>query len=136
METRILLIRHGASHHREDGVVAGRLGCRGLTAVGRRQAENLAERLARELPERPDAIYRSIPRRAVETAEILEAARGGIKVVEDCALCTWHTPASADGLPVREFQRAHVLPGGVYRPFEEGNEPWGEMVVRVGRALE
>ncbi len=137
MQTRLILIRHGASHHREDGVVAGRLGCRGLTAVGRRQAENLGERLARELPARPDAIYRSVPRRAVETAEILATALGGIEVVEDCGLCSWHTPTYADGLPVREFQRDHALPGGgVYRPFEDGNESWSDMISRTGRSLE
>lgn len=137
MATRLLLIRHGASQHTEDGVVAGRLGRHGLTEIGRRQAENLAARLARELPGRPDAIYRSVPRRAVETAEILAAALGGMEVVEDCGLCSWHTPAYADGLPVREFQRDHALPGGgVYRPFEDGNESWSEMVGRTGRSLE
>jgi broad specificity phosphatase PhoE len=33
METRLVLIRHGASHHKDDGVVGGPRGCRGLTAV-------------------------------------------------------------------------------------------------------
>jgi broad specificity phosphatase PhoE len=57
MTTRLLLIRHGASHHKDDGVVGGPRGCRGLTPVGRLQAEQLAQRLSRELQEPPAMIY-------------------------------------------------------------------------------
>lgn len=59
------------------------------------------------------------------------------EVIQDCGLCTWHTPAYADGKLVMEFQREKSLSGGgVYRPFEQGNESWSELVGRTGRALE
>jgi broad specificity phosphatase PhoE len=73
MLTRLILIRHGASHHKADGVVGGPHGCRGLMAVGWHQTERLAHRLAHELKERPDAIYSSVLPRAWETARIIAA---------------------------------------------------------------
>jgi hypothetical protein len=42
----------------------------------------------------------------------------------------------ADGMPVAEYHRRHALPGGgVFRPFQEGNESWAELVVRTSRAI-
>jgi probable phosphoglycerate mutase len=32
MITRLILVQHGASHHKDAGVVGGPRGCRGLTA--------------------------------------------------------------------------------------------------------
>jgi broad specificity phosphatase PhoE len=137
METRLVLVRHGASHHKDDGVVGGRRGCRGLTAGGRRQAERLARRLAAERPESPAAVYCSVLPRAVETTEILAAALARPDIVQDCGLCTWHTPAEADGQPWTDYRRRSSLTGGgVFRPFERGNESWSELVGRAGRALE
>jgi broad specificity phosphatase PhoE len=75
--------------------------------------------------------------RAIETAEIVATAVGLEDVVQDCGLCTWHAPDYADGMPVIEFQKRHgIAGGGAYRPFEDGNESWAEMVARAGRALE
>lgn len=137
MVMRLILVRHGASHHKLDGVVGGPLGCRGLTADGRSQAARLGQRLGAELTERPKTIYSSVLPRAVETAEILTGVLGLHEVIQDCGLCTWHTPAYADGKLVTEFQREKSLSGGgVYRPFEQGNESWSELVGRTGRALE
>jgi broad specificity phosphatase PhoE len=132
-----MIIRHGASHHKADGVVGGPLGCRGLTDEGRSQTEHLARRLTGELRERPVAVYCSVLPRAIETAEILAAAIGGLDIVQDCGLCTWHTPADADGKLWAEYQTEQsLIGGGVYRPFEQGNESWSELVSRTGRALE
>lgn len=137
MPTRLILIRHGASHHKADGVVGGPRSCRGLTAAGRHQAERLAHRLAHELQERPDAIYCSVIPRAAETAQIIAATLRHSDVVQDCGLCTWHTPAPADGKPWSEYQQAHsAVGGGVFRPFEHGTESWSELVVRTGRTFE
>jgi probable phosphoglycerate mutase len=75
--------------------------------------------------------------RAVETAEILAAALSRPDVVQDCSLCTWHTPAEADGRPWVDYRRQSSLAGGgMFRPFEEGNESWSELVGRAGRTLE
>ncbi len=112
-------------------------GCRDLTATGRRQAEALAQRLARDLRERPTAVYCSVIPRAVETAEIIGAAWENLTIVQDCGLCTWHTPAQADGKLWAEYGRDSSLAGGgVFRPFQQGNESWSELVGRTGRTLE
>ncbi|CAN5397638.1 hypothetical protein BH09CHL1_BH09CHL1_03330 [soil metagenome] len=135
--TRLLLVRHGASYHKEEEIVAGPNGCRGLTDAGRAQAASLAARFARETENHPIAIYTSIIPRAIETAAIVAETLGGFEVIQDRGLCTWITPDFADGMKWTDYQGEHSLAGGgVYRPFERGNESWGELVVRVGRALE
>jgi len=136
MRTRLLFIRHGEALHTIDGVVAGRQGCRGLTAPGHEQARTLAGRLAADLAaDGPVAVYSSTLRRAVETAQPIAAAFATTPI-PDCGLCTWHVPSYADGMPTTRFQVDHALEGGgVFRPFEEGNESWAELVVRTGRAI-
>lgn len=135
--TRLVLIRHGASHHKADGVVAGPRGCRGLTDVGRQQVAALSRRLANELRVRPSALYCSILPRARETAEILAAALDNQDIEDHCGLCTWHTPAEVDGMAWSEYrQERGLIGGGVFRAFEGGNESWSELVSRTGRALE
>lgn len=137
MTTRLLLIRHGASHHKIEGIIGGPRGCRGLTPEGRQQAEKLGKRLVTELSEPLAPVYSSVVPRAIETAEILAIALGKTEVLQDCGLCSWHTPADADGQPGAEFSKQRRLTGGgVFRPFEEGNESWSELVSRTGRTLE
>jgi len=137
MTTRLILVRHGASHHKDDGVVGGPRGCRGLNDLGRRQAKRLSQRLVHELKEKPRAIYCSVIPRAIETAKIVAAAFGDLDFVLDCGLCTYHTPSDADGKPWTEYsQESAVAGGGVFRPFERGNESWSELVARTGRTLE
>ncbi|WP_328476209.1 histidine phosphatase family protein [Actinoplanes sp. NBC_00393] len=134
MRTRVVVVRHGESVHSVEGVVGGVRGCRGLTETGHRQARAVAERLAGELAG-PVAVYSSVLRRAVETARPIAAAFG-TESVEDCGLCTWHMPDYADGMPVARFQSEHRAEGGgLYRPFEEGNESWAEVMVRLGRTI-
>lgn len=131
MPTRLLFIRHGESWHKLDGVLGGPLTCRGLTPLGQEQATAVVARLGQA----PAAVYSSIIPRAIETASII-ASSYGLESIQDCGLCTWHIPAYADGLPVADYQKNHALPGGgVYRPFEEGNESWAELVVRTSRAI-
>jgi probable phosphoglycerate mutase len=135
MGTRLVFVRHGESVHSVQGVVGGPRGCRGLTGRGHEQARRLAARLGDELAGEPVAIYSSVLRRAVETARPIGVALG-VEPVQDCGLCTWHSPAYADGLPTAQFQEGHGLDGGgVFRPFEDGNESWAELVVRTGRAV-
>ncbi|WP_211762934.1 histidine phosphatase family protein [Kutzneria sp. CA-103260] len=124
---RLLLVRHGESDHTLRGP-------EGLTANGRRQAEDLAGRLVAE--ERgPVVVCSSTEVRAIETAAVI-ADRFGVPPAQDCGLCTWHTPAAATGLTAAEFQRRFGIEGGgVFRPFETGNEAWAELVLRVSRAL-
>ncbi len=80
-------------------------------------------------------IYSSPLPRAVETAAAISAA-GGLPFSQDCGLCTWHTPAEADGLTHAEFsRRLDIAGGGIYRPFQKGNETWAEMVTRTSRTV-
>ncbi|WP_410812606.1 histidine phosphatase family protein [Micromonospora sp. 067-2] len=136
MRTRLIFVRHGESVHHLEGIVGGPHGCRGLTDLGHDQARALARRLAVELAaDRPTAVYSSVLRRAVQTAQPIAAALG-VNAVADCGLCTWHTPPYADGLPISHFQADYAAEGGgVFRPFEKGNESWAELVVRVSRAI-
>ncbi|MGC4771785.1 histidine phosphatase family protein [Micromonospora sp. DT44] len=136
MRTRLIFVRHGESVHQVDGIVGGPHGCRGLTSLGYDQADRLAKRLVDDYTvEGPVAVYSSVLRRAVETAQPIAAAFG-VRPLADCGLCTWHTPPYADGLPVARFRTEHAVPGGgVFRPFEDGNESWAELVVRVSRAV-
>ncbi|GAA1544014.1 histidine phosphatase family protein [Dactylosporangium maewongense] len=134
METRLLFVRHGESVHKTAGVVGGPNGCQGLTEAGHGQARLLAERLREEVAG-PVAVYSSVLRRAVETAEPIAAAFAAVPE-QHCGLCTWHTPSYADGMPMREFHAAHGVPGGgVFRPSQEGNETWAELIARTGRAI-
>lgn len=138
MSTRLILIRHAASHHKEQGIVAGPQSCRGLTDVGRQQAARLAERLLRDKSlVAPTVLYASMLPRAIETAQILATAFGpGIQVRQECDFCTWHIPARYDGMAGEEFQKQCATPGGgVFLPFQAGNESWAELVGRTGRGL-
>jgi probable phosphoglycerate mutase len=136
MPTRLIFVRHGESLHSVDAVVGGPQGCRGLTARGREQARRLADRIEVDLAAAGQvAVYSSSLRRAVETAQPIATALGAA-LVQDCGLCTWHVPSYADGMPTSRFRVDHaVAGGGVFRPFEEGNESWAELVVRTGRAI-
>lgn len=79
--TTLLLVRHGETDWNAEGRLQGHTD-RPLNETGRRQARQLAERLAGE---RIDAIYASDLGRAKETAEIV-GERLGLTVVIDTDL--------------------------------------------------
>jgi broad specificity phosphatase PhoE len=79
--TTLLLVRHGETDWNAEGRLQGHTD-RPLNDYGRRQAQELAERLAGE---GADAIYASDLKRATETAEIV-GARLGLPVVIDADL--------------------------------------------------
>ncbi|WP_431899343.1 histidine phosphatase family protein [Nonomuraea sp. bgisy101] len=135
MQTRIFFVRHGDSLHKRQGVIGGPKGCRGLTETGRKQAAQLGQRIATEIEDDTATIYSSTLPRAVETAAAISAATG-LSSSQDCGLCTWHTPPEADGLTHAEFsRRLDIEGGGIYRPFQKGNETWAEMVARTSRTI-
>ncbi|WP_034263358.1 histidine phosphatase family protein [Actinospica robiniae] len=148
--TRLLLVRHGDSHHKADGVNGGPRGCRGLTDLGREQAARLRDRLssdgvalgALDVSDHP-VVYSSIIPRAIETAEVVAGVRpissasgSCAEVITDCGLCTYHMPDWADGMSWDEIRREHGrTDGGVFHPFQEGNESWADLVLRVCKTL-
>ncbi len=136
--TRLVLIRHGESRSTVDQVVGGHQGCTGLSDRGRQQAEALRARLEStgELAE-TTALLTSILPRAIETAEIIAPALGGLMAKQDCDLCEIH-PGEADGLPWEEFRTRYVppdTPRNPYRAWSPGGESWAAFSARVGMAL-
>ena len=137
----MLLVRHGDSYSRSDGVYAGPRGCRGLTELGREQAGRLRDRLLAS-GIKPEAVYSSTIHRAAQTAGILAEPYPPTAPVHDCGLCGYHLDDSLDGLSwdrirseFRHRDESGRPDGGVFVPFEEGNESWAELVARVGRTL-
>jgi len=136
--TRLVLVRHGQSRAAVDGVAGGPLGCRGLTEQGRDQVRALAQRLAGtgELGT-VDALLSSTLRRAVETAELLAGALGGLTVEPDAALSEMD-PGEGDGLAWEEWMRRYGtfdLAADPYRPLSPGGESWASFGLRAGAAL-
>lgn len=134
-----MIVRHGEAVCNAEEYIGGHASCRGLTKRGVRQAEALAERLARtgEL-DGATAFYTSVLPRAIETAEILAPALGGARFVRTCSLCERH-PGEADGLTWAEYGRRYKrrsLPGDdPDAPLAPGGESWADFVDRASTAL-
>lgn len=136
--TRIVLVRHGESRAQEMGFLGGHEGCTGLSDLGRRQVALLRDRLVRsdELASAA-ALYSSVMPRAIETAEIIAPALGGLEVRSECDFCEGH-PGEADGLSWDEVAERYPSPDG-WDPDHSpapGWETWREMGQRVQKALE
>jgi probable phosphoglycerate mutase len=137
--TRLVLIRHGESRSTVDRVVGGHQGCTGLTDRGVRQAKALRDRLSRtgELAD-ASAVLTSVLPRAIETAEIIAPALGGLDVEQRCELCEFH-PGEGDGLTWEEFGARYrpegLASGNPYRSLAPGGESWASFFVRVGEEL-
>jgi probable phosphoglycerate mutase len=108
--TRLLLVRHGESLATINEVVGGRLGCTGLSELGRQQSARLRDRLDAGHEPKVDVVYASPLRRAAETAEIA-AAGLGLDIVYDDDL-EEHRPGEADGVTWSDVE----LRFGVYIP--------------------
>lgn len=131
-------MRHGESRAQELGILGGHQGCQGLSDTGRRQVTLLRDRLA-ESGELAGAValYASVMPRAIETAEIIAPALGGLEVRSECDFCEGH-PGDADGLTWAELDERFPAPAGWDADSQRapGWETWREMGDRVGRALE
>jgi probable phosphoglycerate mutase len=147
--TRLVLIRHGEAVCNVSGVCGGRLGCGGLTDLGRRQVAALRDRLALtgELAG-AGALYASVLPRAIETAELVAPALAGadsdgrrrpsLSLETDCLLCELH-PGEADGLTWAEFTEQFGdldWDADPDRPIAPGGESWRGFVNRVAGALD
>lgn len=140
-DTRIVLVRHGQAQTFLDQTIGGHKGCTGLSDLGRRQAEALRDRLARtgELAG-ATALYASVLPRAIETAEIIAPALGGLEVHTDCDLCELHSGDDIDGMTWAEADaRAAEWRNGrdfdPFHPWSPEAESWAEFASRVGRRL-
>jgi probable phosphoglycerate mutase len=96
----LVFVRHAQPDWEPDGKAIDEPG---LTTLGREQAERAAQALASE---RPDALYVSTMRRAVETAEPI-AARLGLEARAESWLCELGLP-SLEGTPMEEVAEFFV----------------------------
>jgi probable phosphoglycerate mutase len=137
--TRLVLVRHGESQAQVEGFMSGHDTCTGLSDRGREQARALHDRLARtqELGT-VDALYTSVLPRAIETAEIIAPAFGGVPAPPECDWCEIHA-GEAEGLAWEEIQARYPRAEFDYRaPFRSrvpGAETWAEFLLRAGRRL-
>jgi len=113
---RIVLVRHGEPQAAILGIVGGPTGDTGLTGVGRDQVMRLAERLAGsgELAGTA-ALYASTLPRAIQTAELLSPALGGLDVEIRHDLRE-HDPGELDGLLWEEAAKRYPLPDLAVEP--------------------
>lgn len=137
MSTEVIFSRHGEAHCNVAGLVGGDRTCTGLTDLGRRQVEALAERLrAEHLGSMPfDALYAAPRRRVRESAEIIAAALALPVHVEERLAGPRH--GQADGRPWAEIYAEF---GGMPRsdpdrPYAVGSETWNEYLARVTGAI-
>ena len=134
---RLLLVRHGDAHAGLRGVIAGPLGCRGLTDLGRRQASALHDAVRASPHLVADIVMTSTLPRAIETAAIIAPAMGFADVPQDCDLCEVHT-GEADGL---EWDVYHDRFGSFdmltepERPFAPSGDSWTSFHLRVDSTM-
>ncbi|MDQ3107908.1 MAG: histidine phosphatase family protein, partial [Actinomycetota bacterium] len=139
--TRLVLVRHGEAECNVAKRFGGPLGCTGLSEEGRRQVARLRDRLARtgELGG-TGVLYASTLPRAIETAEILNEALGGLPLTTDERLCELH-PGEADNMTFVDYESTFFAEGsGRWRddpsvPTAPGGESWSGFLGRVRRAL-
>jgi broad specificity phosphatase PhoE len=135
---RLILVRHADAYAGLRGIIAGPSGCRGLTDLGRRQAEALRDRIDATGAPHVDKLLTSLLPRAIETAGIIAPALGFGEVPQDCDLCEVHT-GQADGLDWTEYAERfgsldmHAEPERLFAP---GGESWNGFHTRVDAVME
>ncbi len=116
---RLILIRHGTSHHGAAGLIAMPRGCAGLMEAGIAQIDALARRLATtgELTGTA-ALLASPVQRARETADLLRPtlAVGGVAIEPRLME---PLPGAADGLTSAHYRAAY----GVWGPMDHPDRP-------------
>lgn len=135
---QLFLVRHGDAFAGFHGVIGGHRGCRGLTSLGRRQAEELCEHLADTARIRADVLLASRLPRAIETAEIIAPGLGLTALRQECDLCEVH-PGEADGLDWTEYAARYGsfdMEAEPERVFAPGGDSWRTFHERVERMLE
>lgn len=136
--TRLILVRHGESKVTVDRVVGGPRSCRGLSDLGRRQAEHLRQRWSAFREFEPDLLISSAYPRAQETAEIVAAAFNS-HAVEIRPEFGEHDPGPhCDGLTYEQFTREFGDPDWENDPYGvtfPGGETIAEFQTRIGSAV-
>ncbi|MFI9410091.1 histidine phosphatase family protein [Nocardia gamkensis] len=134
--TELLIARHGEAICNVHGIVGGDRGCTGLTDHGRRQAHQLAARLAREHAARAfDVVYTTPRRRVRETAAIVTEVLD-VAVVIDAEL-RGADHGDADGQLWRRVKDSFGGPPqhDPAHAYAENSETWSSYLHRATNAL-
>lgn len=135
---RLVLVRHGDAFAGFVGPIAGPTGCRGLTPLGRQQAEALRDHLAATRRIEADALISSTLPRAIETAEIVADGLGLSPSSQDWDLSEVLTGA-ADGMDWADYNAMYGsfdMEAEPNRPFAPGGESWNGFNRRVAATLD
>ena len=136
--TRLVLIRHGESNTTVARVIGGPRSCTGLSDLGRTQAERLRDRLAASHELEADVLYASDYPRAIETAEVIAPALGGLEVQREPGFGEHDPGPDIDGMGFDEFIERHGQPDWLGDPHGvtfPGGETVAEFHHRVGKTL-
>lgn len=136
--TRFVLVRHGESNTTVARTIGGYRTCRGLSPLGRKQAEALADRLARTGEVEADVLVSSNFPRAIETAELIAPALRDLPIDVDPAVGEHDPGPECDGLSFQEFLDRHGMPDWESDPFAvafPGGETLADFHLRIGRAF-
>jgi probable phosphoglycerate mutase len=136
--TRLVLIRHGESNSTVARVIGGHRTCSGLSPLGRKQAEGLAERLAGTGEIEADVLIASGFARAIETAELIAPALGELAVTIDPEVGEHDPGPEYDGISFQTYLDRHGMPDWEGDPHGirfPGGESLAEFHHRVGQAL-
>lgn len=137
--THIVLVRHGESQATVNQVLGGPRSCTGLSELGRLQALRLRDRLSQAGEIKVDSLYSSAYPRALETAEILRQAFGGMEITIDKGFGEHDPGPECDGLTYQEFVRRHGRPDWAADPnaeFFPGGETIAAFHARVGASFD
>lgn len=107
--TRLVLVRHGESNATVEKRIAGMRTCTGLSAHGVRQAELLRDRLARSGELNVDVLVSSTMPRAMQTADIIAPALGGLTPVIEADVRE-QDPGDCDGITFDEYVERFGMP--------------------------
>ena len=141
--TTLTLIRHGESKVTVDRVIGGKRTCRGLSALGRTQAESLRARFERDGIDDIDALIASDFPRAIETADIIRPVfgeAGAPHPVDRWSDLGEHDPGpEIDGMTFDAYVERFGTPDWSGDPDVEvfpGGETTGQFHDRVERGLD
>ncbi len=135
--TRLVLIRHGESNVTVNRVIGGHRTCSGLSELGRRQAGRLGERLARTGELAPDVLISSNFPRAIETADAIATAFGGLTMTIDEGFGEHDPGPEIDGMSFDGYVERFGTPDWSDPHLEmfPGGETIAAFHARVGSAL-
>jgi probable phosphoglycerate mutase len=136
--TRLILIRHGESNATVARIIGGPRTCSGLSPLGRKQAEALADRLVGTGELDGATLISSGYPRATETAEILAARLGDVELTIDPEVGEHDPGPECDGLSFDAFIARFGRPdwdGDPDAVWFPGGETLAQFHRRVDRAI-